>query len=94
MSLTIDSKRGKISELLGTIEERLNELESEKEELKEFQDKDRDRRCLEYALRQRELDEVTAAIDQVEEEKANDIHTSNEKRKEFNDLESRIQVSC
>lgn len=87
-----DSKRSKIVELLTTIEDRLNELESEKEELKQYQEKDRDRRCLEYALHQRELDDVTAALEQIEEEKSNDIHVSNEKRKEFNELESRVQV--
>lgn len=45
-----EAKRGKIGDLLEYIEERLGELEEEKEELKEFQNKDRERRCLEYAL--------------------------------------------
>jgi structural maintenance of chromosome 3 (chondroitin sulfate proteoglycan 6) len=45
-----EAKRSKIGDLLEYIEERLAELEEEKEELKEFQDKDRERRCLEYAL--------------------------------------------
>lgn len=88
-----DAKRAKIAELLETIEERLNELETEKEELKEFQSKDRDRRCLEYALRQRELDDATAQLEQVEMDKNNDVHTSNERRREFNELESRVQVN-
>lgn len=65
--ITVDSKREKIAELLTYIEERLAELEEEKEELKEYQEKDRERRCLEYALHQRELDDVTAALDQVRE---------------------------
>jgi structural maintenance of chromosome 3 (chondroitin sulfate proteoglycan 6) len=45
-----EAKRNKIGDLLEYIEERLAELEEEKEELKEFQNKDRERRCLEYAL--------------------------------------------
>src|SRR6201996_2155861 len=41
-----DTKREKIDELLQFIEERLNELEEEKEELRGFQEKDREKRCL------------------------------------------------
>lgn len=63
--MNIDIKREKIGELLTTIEDRLTELEEEKEELKEYQDKDKGRRCLEYALHQRELEDVTATLDQV-----------------------------
>lgn len=48
-----EAKRKKISELLTYIEERLAELEEEKEELKEFQAKDKERRCLEYAMHSR-----------------------------------------
>lgn len=47
------------------IEERLAELEEEKEELKEFQEKDKERRCLEYALYQRELLEVGGQLEEV-----------------------------
>ena len=42
------------------------ELEEEKEELKEYQEKDKDRRCLEYALYQRELEDVTEALEDLE----------------------------
>jgi structural maintenance of chromosome 3 (chondroitin sulfate proteoglycan 6) len=44
-----NSKREKIDETLVYIKERLSELEEEKDELRDFQDKDRERRCLEYA---------------------------------------------
>ncbi len=66
--MSADNKRDKIGELLTYIEDRLTELEEEKEELKEYQDKDKERRCLEYALHQRELEDVTAALDQVGDE--------------------------
>lgn len=52
------TKHEKTNELLNYIETRLQELEEEKEELKEFQEKDKERQCLEYALYQRELEEV------------------------------------
>lgn len=102
-----DQKREKIAELLTYIDERLSELEEEKEELKEYQTKDRERRCLEYALHQRELNEVTKTLEsvrtkspacrpaltpQVEDERRNDIHQSNEKRKIFNEREEKVQV--
>ena len=48
-----EGKRGKIGELVGFIEERLAELEEEKEELKLWGESDRERRCLEYALHSR-----------------------------------------
>jgi len=66
--VSADNKRDKIGELLTYIEDRLTELLEEKEELKEYQDKDKERRCLEYALHQRELEDVTAALDQVGDE--------------------------
>ena len=47
------------------IEDRLGELEEEKEELKEFQEKDKERRCLEYALYWREVGEVGEALEEV-----------------------------
>jgi len=47
-----------IKDLLDYIESRLAELQEEKEELKEFQEKDKERRWLEYALYQWEVDGV------------------------------------
>ena len=60
-----DAKREQIAGLLTYIEERLDELAEEQKELKEFQEKDKERRCLEYRLHQRELDDVTAALEKV-----------------------------
>ena len=88
-----DAKRGKIDELLEYIETRLAELEEEKEELKEFQEKDKDRRCLEYALHQRDLEEVTEALENLEEERRGEVHSANVRREEFNDRERQSKVS-
>lgn len=87
-----DAKRTKISDLLDYIESRLAELEEEKEELKEFQSKDKERRCLEYALHQRELEEINAALEELEEDRRTNVHNANQRRNEFNDRERRIQV--
>lgn len=59
------TKRSKIVDLLEKIEERLGELEEEKAELKDFQDKDKERRCLEYAIYARELEDVEDALGTV-----------------------------
>ncbi|CRK20397.1 hypothetical protein BN1708_017805, partial [Verticillium longisporum] len=61
-----NNKREKIDELLGYIKERLAELEEEKEELRGFQDKDRDRRCLEYALYYQEQQAFQSQLERIE----------------------------
>ncbi|TFK38980.1 structural maintenance of chromosome protein 3 [Crucibulum laeve] len=86
-----DSKREKINELLDYIESRLTELEEEKEELKEFQDKDKERRCLEYALYQRELEEVGEALVEIEEDRRAEVHGANVRREKFNEREKEMQ---
>ncbi|KAG6840817.1 hypothetical protein C0991_004108 [Blastosporella zonata] len=85
-----DAKRTKINELLDYIESRLAELEEEKEELKEFQDKDKERRCLEYALYQRELEEVGETLIEIEEDRKADVHGANIRRERFNEREQEI----
>jgi chromosome segregation ATPase len=52
-------------DLLEKIEERLKELDDEKAELKDFQEKDKERRCLEYAIYHRELMDVEEALHSV-----------------------------
>ncbi|PCH43742.1 RecF/RecN/SMC protein [Wolfiporia cocos MD-104 SS10] len=82
----------KINELLDYIDSRLTELEEEKEELKEFQEKDKERRCLEYALYQRELEEVGEALEEIEEERRGEVHTANVRREDFNSREKQAQT--
>ncbi|TFK53843.1 structural maintenance of chromosome protein 3 [Heliocybe sulcata] len=86
-----DAKRSKITELLDYINSRLTELEEEKEELKEFQEKDKERRCLEYAVYQRELVEVGDALEEIEEERKVEVHSANNRREEFSKREKDIQ---
>ncbi|KAH9957888.1 structural maintenance of chromosome protein 3 [Russula dissimulans] len=86
-----EGKKSKIIELLDFIETRLGELEEEKEELKEFQEKDKEKRCLEYALYQRELEEVAEALEEIEEERKKELHGANQRREMFSDREQQIQ---
>lgn len=62
-----NSKREKIDELLEYIKERLSELEEEKDELRDFQNKDKERRCLEYAHWHRLQETNAATLEQIEE---------------------------
>ncbi|PBP26643.1 chromosome segregation protein sudA [Diplocarpon rosae] len=77
------NKRGKIDESLEYIKERLAELEEEKEELRGYQEKDKDRRCLEYAFYHREQTALAAALDEIEEMRRNGLDGSDENRESF-----------
>ncbi|KAF8756610.1 Structural maintenance of [Rhizoctonia solani] len=85
-----DAKRSKIAELLSYIATRLEELEGEKDELKEFHNADRERRCLEYALYTRELEEVANNLEQLEEERKQEIHAANTARTSFTQREEQL----
>ncbi|CAZ81815.1 unnamed protein product [Tuber melanosporum] len=80
-----------IDELLKYIEERLSELEEEKEELRGFQEKDRERRCLEYTIYHREQVEINNAIDGIEETRARGIEINEDSREAFIEREKEIQ---
>ncbi|KAI1321428.1 Structural maintenance of chromosomes protein 3 [Mortierella claussenii] len=85
-----DTKRKNIEELLTYIEQRLEELEEEKEELKLYQEHDRRRRCLEYTIYSRELKDVNEALEEMEEGHRQDLDGSNMQQKDFREKESRM----
>ncbi|KAL5470715.1 hypothetical protein EMCRGX_G028721 [Ephydatia muelleri] len=62
-----EGKRGKIEEMLQYIEERLSTLEEEKEELKAYQELDKQRRSLEYTIHDKELRDTREKLEQLEE---------------------------
>ncbi|KAL4803439.1 RecF/RecN/SMC [Aspergillus unguis] len=78
-----NSKRDKIDELLEFINERLAELEEEKEELRNFQDKDKERRCLEYTIYSREQQEISSFLDNLEEQRQNGVEDTDVNRDRF-----------
>lgn len=63
------NKRGKIDELLEYIKERLAELEEEKEELRDYQEKDKERRCLQYTIDHREQEAIADELDNLDEQR-------------------------
>ncbi|KAL2820881.1 RecF/RecN/SMC [Aspergillus cavernicola] len=78
-----NSKREKIDELLEFINERLSELEEEKDELRSFQDKDKERRCLEYTIYSREQQEISSFLDNLEEQRQNGVEDTDINRDRF-----------
>ncbi|KAJ4140886.1 Structural maintenance of chromosomes protein 3 [Fusarium equiseti] len=85
-----NNKREKIDELLVYIKERLSELEEEKEELRGFQDKDRERRCLEYAYYHNIQLNVQSALEELDNARQDGIDSSDTNRAEFSEGEKAI----
>ena len=87
-----DSKSTKIDELLQYIEERLAELEAEKEELREYQEKDKERRCLDYALKDADLNRIDAQIAELDQLQRMAIGRDGDDKQEFEEREQEIEV--
>ncbi|KAL2141112.1 hypothetical protein VTI28DRAFT_2802 [Corynascus sepedonium] len=87
-----NSKREKIDETLVYIEERLRELEEEKDELRDFQDKDRERRCLEYAHWHRLQASNAEALEQLEEARQGGAGASTKDRTQLQKAEKEINT--
>lgn len=92
-----NNKREKIDELLVYIRERLEELEEEKEELRGFQEKDRERRCLEYAYHHREQVTIQSALEDIDSARQDGLDNTDTSRSQFlegeniiNNLDSQI----
>ena len=77
------NKREKIDELLTYIKERLGELEAEKKELKEFQDFDKERRCLQYTIDYREQEAIANELDNLEEQRQTGVDDTDDNSERF-----------
>ncbi|KAJ5316553.1 hypothetical protein PENANT_c019G04303 [Penicillium antarcticum] len=82
-----NSKRTKIDELLDYINERLAELEEEKDELRSYQEKDKERRCLEYTIYSLEQQEIGKVLNEIEERRQNGVEDADNNRDQFIDGE-------
>ena len=78
-----DSKRAKIDDLLSYIHERLDELEEEKEELRAYQEKDRERRCLEYTIYHRRQEALNKALEEIDDLRMNGVEETDANRERF-----------
>jgi structural maintenance of chromosome 3 (chondroitin sulfate proteoglycan 6) len=68
----------KINSILSDIDNRLNELQGEKEELTAYQKLDRERKALEYTLYDKELRKARAVLDNVEHQRVDHLKEQGE----------------
>ena len=78
-----NKQRDKIDELLVYIKERLTELEEEKEELRDFQEKDKERRCLQYTIDHREQDAIANELDNLDDQRQGNVDDTDETSERF-----------
>lgn len=78
-----NNKREKIDELLEYIKERLAELEEEKEELRDYQDKDKERRCLQYTIDHREQMAIANELDNLDEQRQTGVDDTDDSSERF-----------
>ena len=77
------NKREKIDELLEYIKERLAELEEEKEELKDYQEKDKERRCLQYTIDHREQVAIQDELESLDEQRQTGMDNTEDSQERF-----------
>lgn len=78
-----NNKREKIDELLNYIKERLTELEEEKEELRDYQEKDKDRRCLQYSIDHREQVAINEELEKLDDQRQTGVDDTDEYQERF-----------
>ncbi|KAJ1784422.1 Structural maintenance of chromosomes protein 3, partial [Coemansia sp. RSA 2167] len=82
--------RVKISDDLAMIEERLNELDLEKDELDKYRTLDRERRCMEYAIYSLEQEDVVEQLDEIDIRREQLVVAVNERQEATGELERQI----
>ena len=85
-------KQERIDEVLSFIEERLSELEKEKEELKEYDYLDKKRRALQYTLYDKELRKLTAQLEKVEANRSESLVEQQELFASLNKIQDELQT--
>ena len=78
-----NNKREKIDELLVYIKERLTELEEEKEELRDYQEKDKERRCLQYTIDHREQVLLANELENLDDQRQGGVDDTDESSERF-----------
>ena len=78
-----NNKREKIDELLDYIKERLSELESEKDELRQYQERDKDRRCLQYTIDHQEQMAIQKELESLEGQRQTRMEDTEDRQEQF-----------
>lgn len=87
------TKQERIAEILAFIEQRLHELEEEKDELKEYEELDRRRRALEYNMYDKELGKAVASLQRMEQEQETKRARQHELYSALRSAEEQLQQS-
>jgi len=82
----------RINGLLKFIDDRLSELESEKQELTEYDGLDKMHRALEYCIHDQELSKANAQLEDVERSRSEKLSSQNELYTELNDIQQEFQT--
>jgi structural maintenance of chromosome 3 (chondroitin sulfate proteoglycan 6) len=86
-----DEKRQSVGEVLRAIEERLIQLELEKEELKEFQKWDKMKRSMEYTIHNKELEQTQNKLNELQRLRAENSGQSNELYEKLNEINEKTK---
>ena len=84
------NKRAQINEVISYIEERLKELDEERDELAKYQQLDKQRRSLEYAIYDQELQDARKKLDETENRRQAAAEQSGKLYEEMRDAQSRL----
>lgn len=85
-------QRDKIDEMLEFIQERLSDLDSEKDELKVFQNLEKDRKIFEFILYDRELNEIANSIEMIDSKYQTSVDDSHRYVQDLEQREVHITV--
>lgn len=85
-------KLERIEEILEMLNERLNDLEKEKDELKIYQQLDRDRRALEYTMKEIELKETMEKLSYIDKDRSDEANKSSGLFNELINLQEEIKT--
>lgn len=78
-----NNKRSKIDDLLSYIKDRLAELEEEKEELRDYEEQNKERRCLQYTFDHREQVLLEKQLERIEEQRQGGQGDTDDSRSRF-----------
>lgn len=87
-----ETKKEKIDELLNDIEKRLETLDEEKEELKAYQKWDKERRCLEYTIHDKEMRDTREKLDLLENSRQQETDKAGLLQKEIKEASNKVQA--
>lgn len=85
-----DSKREKVCDVIRYIEARLEELDSEKDDLRKFQVLDKERRALEYTIYVKELDAAKEALREIAVSRERRIESDGDASSRLNAIQTTI----